>query len=316
LDKITCAGCCKRKSEDERGAYQKVPTEDPDDTEAGGMEHCVRKELSNLPKQPDYQGAGYKMSGIEVPRRLHEALKHHAGHAHDQSHHRGEKATDEDGACVTFEKTFEPVLQVLERQNSMLRLGDHWHLLTRIVLNRTAEYLDVLEVYDAAIIRIAHLLNDAKTPNKDTLVSKIEAVKLELNALERLVKPFAEYVVPDLIALAQKLQGDYPTVFHHVKDIQNNMRAFTPRCTSLVSRCEHLTDEYDRKASDKTNSILNILTFITFVVTPMQLMTGLYGMNFKIIPELGWDYGYHYFWSLALTLSLIFALILVCLQRA
>jgi len=317
LDKITCKGsglCCsglclrrnKPQSSDKgdgKGDYQKLPTEDPDDNDL----EAARSTCSSP------RGKKCVIAGIEVPQSLYEVLN---TEDEGSSHRTGEKATDEDEACITFEKTFEPVLSVLEKQNSLLRLGDHWHLLTRIVLNRTAEYMDVLEVYEAAITRLGYLIHEASTSNKDSLISKIETVKLELNSLQRLVQPFADFVVPDLLALAQTIQADYPIVFHHVKDTENNIRAFMPKCTSLISRCEHLTIEYDRIAGDKMNNILNILTFITFVITPMQIMTGLYGMNFKIIPELRWDYGYHYFWGLSLTLTFTFALILVCLRRA
>lgn len=289
LNRLTCAGCClKRKASDARGDYHKLATEDP--VEEGGVRHFH--------------------SGIEIGHDLHEEL-----HTEDEECIPGQKATDSEKSCISFEKTFDQVLQTLERQNSMLRLGDHWHLLTRIMLNRSAEYLDVLEVYEAAIVRLGYLLHDPETSNKDSLVGKIETTILQLNNLERLVHPFAHYVVPDLVDLAEKLHFDYPLVFHHVKDIQNNVRCFVPKCTSLISLCKNLTTEYDRIAGDRMNNILNILTFITFVITPMQLMTGLYGMNFRIMPELNWKHGYHYFWALSLTLTITFALILVCLKR-
>lgn len=302
LDRITCAGACtkRKKGGDGRGDYEKLSTKDPDDVEA-----CKDKI-----KEGEKGGKKHQLAGLPVSDELHEALQH------DEHDKQGQKATDEGVSCITFEKTCEQVLQVLERQNSMLRLGDHWHLLTRITVNRTHEYLDVVELYDAAVNRLSFLLHDKDTQNKDDLVAKIETVKLELNQLQRLVQPFGDYVVPELCRLAEAFHFEYPLVYHHVQDIQNNFRTFMPKCNSLISRCQNLTNEYDRIAGDKMNNILNILTFITFVITPMQLMTGLYGMNFKIIPELRWDYGYHYFWSLAMSLTLVFALLLVCLKRA
>lgn len=288
LDKVTCKGCCTKRNKagnDGLGDYEKLSTED-EDMEAG------------LPL--------YKYPGLK------QALEQNVVEAHT---HAGQRADQKDQSCCTFEKSFHQVLAVLEKQNSMLRLGDHWHLMMRIILNRTVEYLDVLELYEAAITRLSFLLRDENTEDKDDLVAKIEMVKLELDALKRLIDPFADYVVPDLCHLADKLHDEYPLVYHHVKDIQNNVRMFGPKCKSLISRCGNLTNEYDRIAGDKTNAILNILTFITFVITPMQLMTGLYGMNFRIMPELNWDHGYFYFWCLSITLSILFALILVCLRR-
>jgi len=227
----------------------------------------------------------------------------------------GEKATDSGESCIKFERIFEQILAGLERQNSMLRLGNHYQLLMRIMSNRAKEYLDVLEVYQAAILRLSHKLRQDRTRNKDDLVKKIELTKLELKSLETYVTPFAEHVVPDLISLAESLH-EYPLCYHHAKDIRNSMRTFTPKVKSLIDSCDNLTSEYDRNAGDKMNNILNILTFITFVITPLQLMTGVYGMNFKIMPELQWDKGYsHYFWGLATSLTIFFALVLICLKR-
>jgi len=223
-------------------------------------------------------------------------------------------ATDPTTSTITFEDCFEKVLLSLEQRNSVLRLGNHWDLFMRICANQTFEYLDVLDLYQAAITRLTYLLRGSKTSNKGNLIAKIEQVKLELSNVEMLVKPFAIGVVDKLAEMVEELKG-HPRLHHQMKNVQNNARSFLPKCQSLQDSCDTLTVEYDRKGSDKMNNILNILTFITFVITPMQLMTGIYGMNWEHMPELSWIYGYHYFWSLSVVLSIVFALILVCLQR-
>jgi len=37
-----------------------------------------------------------------------------------------------------------------------------------------------------------------------------------------------------------------------------------------------------------------VLTVVSVVGVPPTLMASIYGMNFKYIPELQWDYGYAY----------------------
>jgi len=303
LNKLTCAGagvCCMRRKRSD--GYEKVPTNDPDDMEKqSSMDKC------------NTCGKKHSLAGISIDHDLHMALK---SESEDGIEFAGQQANDDNVSCTSFEKTFEQVLNSLENQNSALRIGDHYHLLFRIVLNRTNDYMDVLELYEAAIRRLNYVLHDAHSSHKDDLITKIEKVKLELITLERVVQPFAEYVVPELYSFAQTIQHQHPLVFHHVKEIQNNVRAFLPKSAFLISRCENRTDEYDRMAQGKMNNILNILTFITFVITPMQLMTGIYGMNFRIMPELDWKHGYlGYWWGLCLTLTALFAMILVCLQR-
>lgn len=227
----------------------------------------------------------------------------------------GEKATNKETSTIKFEDRFDQLLTNLQQPHSVLRLGSHWDLLLRICANRTHEYLDVLETYEAAIARLTFLLDSHKTDNKDNLIAKIEQIKMEVSKLEMLVNPFANCVVDDLSKHMEMMTGGHRTP-PQMKEIQSNILAFTPKCKSIVDSCADLTVQYDRATGDKMNNILNILTFITFVITPMQLMTGIYGMNWDHMPELHWSKGYHFFWVLSVFLSIVFALVLVCLQRS
>jgi len=205
----------------------------------------------------------------------------------------------------------------------MLRIGTHVQMVFRIMLNGTSQCLDVVSLYTAAICRIQCLLREKDQPQKETLIAKISIAKLELSTLLRMVEPFAEYAMPQLrtevLPMVEATEGGaLPSrvAHHHMVDIENNVREFLRECRSQIQLCESLIKEYDMKANDKVNSILNFLTVITFLIMPMQLLTGLYGMNFKRMPELSWDYGYHYFFGLAFIATLTFALCLAGIQRA
>ncbi|MGI8525655.1 MAG: CorA family divalent cation transporter [Pseudolabrys sp.] len=40
------------------------------------------------------------------------------------------------------------------------------------------------------------------------------------------------------------------------------------------------------------NTVMNILTLVTLLLTPAMVVGAIYGMNFRIMPELQWAYGY------------------------
>ena len=42
------------------------------------------------------------------------------------------------------------------------------------------------------------------------------------------------------------------------------------------------------------NKVMNVLTLVATVLTPPMVIAGIYGMNFKHMPELDWTYGYAY----------------------
>jgi magnesium transporter len=53
-----------------------------------------------------------------------------------------------------------------------------------------------------------------------------------------------------------------------------------------------LLDIYLSSISNKTNEIMKVLTIIATIFIPLTLIAGIYGMNFKYMPEMEWRYGY------------------------
>jgi hypothetical protein len=216
--------------------------------------------------------------------------------------------------CASFEKSFEQVLIQLGEPHSILRAGTDVQLVTRIVLNRTRSYLEVVNLYKAAIVRLQYLLKDRDQRNKDTLIANVALAKKELNYLMRLVGPVIDEVIVKM-RQAVEMSPDKSIVQDQLAEMDHILDQVRPACRAHIETCDHLIDEYDRAASDKTNSMLNILTVITFIIIPIQLLSGIYGMNFRKMPELRWGYGYEYFWYLATGLTLLAAIFLSFIYR-
>jgi len=49
---------------------------------------------------------------------------------------------------------------------------------------------------------------------------------------------------------------------------------------------------YLSSISNRLNTVIKVLTLIATIFMPITLITGIYGMNFKYMPELGWRWGY------------------------
>lgn len=63
---------------------------------------------------------------------------------------------------------------------------------------------------------------------------------------------------------------------------------------SIATRdlADKLLDIYSSKVNEKTNSLITKLTILTAIAAPLTIITGIYGMNFRYMPELGSLYGY------------------------
>jgi magnesium transporter len=62
----------------------------------------------------------------------------------------------------------------------------------------------------------------------------------------------------------------------------------------LVSRIQLLQDAVTGIISIDQNDVIKVLTIASIVGIPPVLIVGIYGMNFKHMPELDWSWGYAY----------------------
>jgi magnesium transporter len=63
---------------------------------------------------------------------------------------------------------------------------------------------------------------------------------------------------------------------------------------NLLSRIQLLQDAATAFISIEQNDVVKVLTIASVVGIPPVLIVGVYGMNFKDMPELSWTYGYPY----------------------
>jgi len=96
------------------------------------------------------------------------------------------------------------------------------------------------------------------------------------------------------------------------EDIAMRLRALRLDITSLTDYQGHLASKLQLLLdatlgfiSIQQNDIVKMLTVVSVVGVPPVLIAGIYGMNFKFMPELSWHYGYPF----ALALIVVSALV-------
>jgi magnesium transporter len=57
--------------------------------------------------------------------------------------------------------------------------------------------------------------------------------------------------------------------------------------------------------SNKLNAIMKVLTMIATIFIPLTFVVGLYGMNFRYMPELNWRWGYYAVWIVMIVISVL-----------
>jgi magnesium transporter len=74
-------------------------------------------------------------------------------------------------------------------------------------------------------------------------------------------------------------------VYDHTIRAVETMEKFRDMLSGMI-------DIYLSMTSHKTNEVMKALTIIATVFMPLTFITGIYGMNFKYMPELEWHWGY------------------------
>ena len=72
------------------------------------------------------------------------------------------------------------------------------------------------------------------------------------------------------------------------------MASLTAYQENLANKVQFLLDASLGLISIEQNDVFKILTVVSAVGVPPTLVASIYGMNFKLMPELEWRFGYPY----------------------
>jgi magnesium transporter len=54
--------------------------------------------------------------------------------------------------------------------------------------------------------------------------------------------------------------------------------------------------------SNRMNEVMKVLTIIATIFIPMTFVAGIYGMNFKFMPEMEWTWFYPVWWGVLIVI--------------
>jgi magnesium transporter len=84
----------------------------------------------------------------------------------------------------------------------------------------------------------------------------------------------------------------------HVRGLVRDVASLTDHATFISGNISFLLNATLGLVNVEQNAIIKIFSVAAVVFLPPTLVASIYGMNFKLIPELGWDFGYA--WALLL----------------
>jgi magnesium transporter len=96
-----------------------------------------------------------------------------------------------------------------------------------------------------------------------------------------------------------------PDMTGRLQSVSSDIASLVQFSEGLVSRVQLLQDAATGIINIDQNDVMKVLTIASVVGIPPVLVVGIYGMNFKNMPELDWSWGYEYALALILVTALL-----------
>jgi len=165
--------------------------------------------------------------------------------------------------------------------------------------------LDIIVDQNFAILdqldeTLAALEDDIFTDPTPQMLEKIHQIKLEVIKMRRYISP-----VRDLTAnlLRNESKIIEPSTHIYLRDVHDHVMRIIESIETHRDILSSLLDIYLSSVSSKLNEVMKILTIFSAIFIPLTFIAGIYGMNFKHMPELDWKWGYPGVWVMFITIA-------------
>ncbi|RJQ67033.1 MAG: magnesium and cobalt transport protein CorA [Desulfobacteraceae bacterium] len=157
-------------------------------------------------------------------------------------------------------------------------------------------------IVDYYFVILEHVGADVDAAEEDTIedprpgtLERIHDLKREMITLRRNVWPLRD-VIAGLSKQASHLIDPATIVF--LRDVHDHTIQIIDTIESNRDILSGLLELYLTNVSNRMNEVMKVLTIIATIFIPVTFIAGVYGMNFKYMPELQWRWGYPAAWGL------------------
>ena len=89
----------------------------------------------------------------------------------------------------------------------------------------------------------------------------------------------------------------------HLRDVYDHTMQIIELLESYRETAMDLMNVHLSVLSNRLNEAMRVLTVIATIFIPLTFVAGVYGMNFQFMPEIGWRYGYLFFWGVIVAVA-------------
>lgn len=181
---------------------------------------------------------------------------------------------------------FDPICARLRSGKGRARASGADFLAYQLIDAVIDDYFVVLERLSDEVEALEDRVIAAPRPNG---LRTLHVLKKDMIHLRRSIWPLR-----DVISALQR--GDSPLIGElvrmYLRDIYDHAVAAADTVEAMRDLLNSTLEIHMSNMSNRLNEVLKVLTLITTLFIPITFIAGVYGMNFKYMPELDWPWGY------------------------
>jgi magnesium transporter len=198
------------------------------------------------------------------------------------------------GFVISFQErvgdVFDPIRQRIRSGKGRIRKMGADYLAYALLDSIVDNYFIVMEKLGEKIEFLEEEL--VKRPVPETLQT-IHHLKREMIFFRKAVWPLREVI-------GSLERGELPLVKEttrvYLRDVYDHTIQVIDTIETFRDMVSGMLDIYLSSVSNRLNAVMKVLTIIATIFMPLTFIAGIYGMNFKYMPELEWKWGYPAVW--------------------
>jgi magnesium transporter len=166
-------------------------------------------------------------------------------------------------------------------------------------MRRGADFL-AHEIADALVDNVMPTIdrmNDvAEAIEEDVILLRSRNILDGILKLKRSTLRVHRIMLPQREVLNRLSRGEFPIIGQDARiffrDIYDHIVRLDELNQSTLDRADNALATYLSAVANRQNETMRILAIVATIFMPLTLLAGIYGMNFRYMPELEWHWGY------------------------
>jgi magnesium transporter len=185
---------------------------------------------------------------------------------------------------------FNPVRERIRNGKGLIRKMGSDYLAYSLMDTIVDNYFLILETLGEKVELLEEELTTS--PTNKTL-KEIQKFRNEMISIRRGVWPLREVTLglgrKESTLIKETTEIYLRDVYDHIIQVMDTVETYREMISGMM-------DIYLSSVSNRLNSVMKVLTIIATIFMPLTFIAGIYGMNFKYMPELGWRWSYPAVW--------------------